>query len=144
MDTREEADGGPKSAAGNTPDRRDWARYDPERLAVYRLARCHTRAVAKVLAEANTRGFADLVAQTRRSAASITGNIKEGYGEEPPGRKAQYYGYAKASTSETWGHIDNLVDFGCTSPASIEEIRDLQNQIIALLVTMIRNLDTSE
>lgn len=96
---------------------RDWRRYDPERLTVYRLARAHTRAVAALLAAASTRGFSDLVDQTRRSTASMP-----------------------ASTTETWAHIDTLVDFGCTSPESIAEIRSLQNQIIALLVTMIKNL----
>lgn len=119
---------------------RDWRRYDPERLTVYRLARAHTRAAAVLLSTAATRGFSDLVDQTRRSAASIPANIKEGYGAESPRRKAQYYAYAKASTTEAWAHVDTLVDFGCTPPESIAEIRDLQNQIIALLVTMIRNL----
>jgi four helix bundle protein len=127
---------------GDRPGARKWRRYDPERLAVYRLARAHTRAVAALLedADARTRGYADLVNQTRRSTASIPANIKEGYGAESPGSKLQYYGYAKASTTETWAHIDTLVDFECLSPASIAEVRDLQNQIIALLVTMIKNL----
>lgn len=138
-----EAQADPQVEQIDPPSGRDWTRYDPERLAVYRLARAHTRAVAKLLEEADTRGFSGLVDQIRRSTASITGNTKEGYGEESPGRKAQYYAYAKASTSETWAHIDNLVDFGCTTPEATREIRGLQNQIMALLVTMIRNLQNA-
>ena len=141
--TREAEFQGEGKGEGEGEGGRDWGVYDPERLAVYRLARRHTRAVRRLLAGARTRGYAALVGQTRRSTASITGNIKEGFGEDTPGRKLQYYGYAKASVSETWGHIDNLVDFGCVAESAIAEVRDLQNQMMALLVTMIRNLRES-
>ena len=115
-----------------------WDAFDPERLPAYRLARRHTRAIAALLEKADTRGHSKLVDQIRRSTASVTGNTREGYGEESPGRKAQYYGYAKASVTETWGHVDNLVDFGCVDASEIEEVRDCQNQLIALLWSMIR------
>lgn len=137
MNTEVEAEAGVEGEVGGG---RDWGRYDPERLAVYRLARRHTRAICEMLGEADTRGFAFEVSQTRRSTASITSNVKEGYGEESLARKLHYYAYAKASVSETWAHVDNLVDFGCISEDAITEIRDIQNQVMALLVTMIRNL----
>jgi hypothetical protein len=40
------------------------ARFDPEKMAVYRLARQHSRAVHALLEGADTRGFADLVGHT--------------------------------------------------------------------------------
>lgn len=85
---------------------REWGRYDPERLAVYRLARRHTRAVGEVLRKANTHGFGDLVDDLRRTAKSITANIKEGYGEHRPGKKVNFYQIAKGSVTEAWGHTD--------------------------------------
>ncbi len=119
-------------------DNRDWSRYDPERLPAYRLARQHTRAIRALLEKADTRGFSDLVNQTRRSTASIPANIKEGFGEESPGQKAHYYSIAKGSVSETWGHVDTLVDFGCVPEGEIGEVRDVENQLIAVLWSMIK------
>lgn len=124
------------------PESRDWTRYDPERLAVYRLARRHTRAVGDLLRRVDMRGHADVGDDLRRTAKSATANIKEGYGEHRPGKKINYYQIAKGSVTEAWGHLDSLVDFRLAWPGDIEEIRDLQNQIIALLVTLIRNLES--
>ncbi|HUG41825.1 MAG TPA: hypothetical protein VMM12_15155 [Longimicrobiales bacterium] len=39
------------------------------------------------------------------------------------------------------GSHGSLVDFGLAPREANEEIRDLQNQLIALLITMIRNLE---
>jgi four helix bundle protein len=115
-----------------------WGKYDPERLAVYRLAREHTRRVNVLIRTCDTRGFADLVDDLRRCCKSLTANVKEGYGEHRPAKKANFYSIAKASATEGWGHIDSFVDFGLVTSRDIAPIRDLQNQIIALLVTMIR------
>jgi hypothetical protein len=57
------------------------ARFDPEKMAVYRLARQHNRAVHALLEAADTRGFADLVSQLRSSAISIPANLLEAAGE---------------------------------------------------------------
>lgn len=115
-----------------------WARYDPERLAVYRIARRHSRLVIELLGRSQTRGHADLLDDIRRCLRSITANVKEGYGEHRPARKASFYLIAKASVTEAWGHLDTLVDLGIAKPRDILDIRDLQSQMIALLVTMIR------
>lgn len=115
------------------------ARYDPEKMAVYRLARAHTRAIRELIAGARTAGFSDLVNQIRRSAASITANIQEAGTQRMAAKRAYYFEIAKGSTSECWGHTDNFVDFGLAPESAITGIRDLQNQIIALLTTMIRN-----
>ena len=114
--------------------------FDPERLAVYRLAREHTRAVRDLIAAARTRGFSDLVDQLRRSAASITANVQEGYQEESPREKAHCYAIAKRSAAEAWGHADTMVDFELVEDARVHAVHDLQNQILALLAVMIRNL----
>ena len=114
--------------------------FDPERLAVYRLAREHTRAVRDLIAAARTRGFSDLVDQLRRSAASVTANVQEGYQEESRREKAHCYSIAKRSAAEAWGHADTMVDFELVDEARVQALHHLQDQILALLAVMIRNL----
>ena len=117
--------------------------FDPERLKVYKLSRQHNRAVRDLLAGARTRGFSDLVDQLRRSAASVTANIQEGYQEESPREKAHCYSIAKRSAAECWAHVDTLVDFELVDEPRARPLHDLQNQILALLATMIHNLRKS-
>ena len=115
--------------------------FDPDKMAAYRLARRHSRAVRVLLDGADTRGFADLVAQLRASAASIPANLLEAMGEWRTGKRIHYLLIAKGSTWESWAHTDGLVDFGLASPDAIAEVRDLQRQITAVLITTIRNLE---
>lgn len=117
------------------------ARFDPEKMAVYRLARAHTRAVRALIARADTRGFGDLVRQLRESTASIPANVLEASGEWRIGKRIHYLNIAKGSAWESWGHTDSFVDFELVPEEAIAEIRDLQNQITALLITTIRNLE---
>jgi four helix bundle protein len=119
------------------------AHFDPERMAVYRLAREHTRVIRALLERANTRGYSDLVDQTRRAAASITANILEAGGEWTPRKRAHYFRLAKGSTWECWAHIDTLVDFQLAPEREIARARDLQRQITALLLTSIHNAEAS-
>ena len=116
------------------------ALFDPERLAVYRLARAHTRAVHELITRANTRGFGDLVNQLRRWS-SIPANVLEAMGEWRPGKRLHYLSIAKGSTWEAWAHTDCMIDFGMVEPLAIRDARDLQKQITALLITTIRNLE---
>jgi four helix bundle protein len=118
------------------------ARFDPEKIAVYRLARQHTRAVRDLIASTNTRGFADLVGQLRQSTASIPANVLEATGEWRPGKRLNYLMIAKGSAFECWAHVDTMVDLGLVTNDAIREVRELQHQITALLITMIRNLET--
>ncbi|MFO7894665.1 MAG: four helix bundle protein [Longimicrobiales bacterium] len=69
-------------------------------MAVYRLAREHTRAVTLFLAAAEAHGYADLVHQLRDSAASVPANIMEAKGEWRPGKQAHYLMIAKAKRLE--------------------------------------------
>jgi four helix bundle protein len=115
--------------------------FDPDRMAVYRLTRHHSRAVHALIAKGNVRGHADLVAQLRASTASMPANILEGFGEWRTGKRVNYLQIAKGSTWESWAHIDTMVDFRVIPASSIVEVRDLQRQISALLITMIRNLE---
>ena len=117
------------------------AKFDPEKLAVYRLARRHSRAVHALTATLRTRGFADLVAQLRRSCVSIPANLLEAAGEWRPGKRLNYLMIAKGSTWESWAHTDSLVDFGLVPPDAIVEVRALQGEITALLITMIRRME---
>jgi hypothetical protein len=57
------------------------SRFDPERMAVYRLARQHSRAISGLLETIGRSGFATLVNQLRRSTSSIPANVLEGFGE---------------------------------------------------------------
>jgi four helix bundle protein len=118
------------------------ARFDPEKMAVYRLARQHSRAVRALLRMADTRGFADLVGQLRSSSTSIPANLLEAAGEWRPGKRLHYLMIAKGSTWESWAHTDSMVDFGLVRESAITEVRALQGQITALLITTIRNLET--
>ena len=117
------------------------AQFDPEKMAVYRLARQHNRAVHALLETANTRGFAELVGQLRSSSISIPANLLEAAGEWRPGKRLHYLMIAKGSTWESWAHIDSMVDFGLVRKSAIGEVRALQGQITALLITTIRNLE---
>jgi four helix bundle protein len=117
------------------------ARFDPEKMAVYRLAREHNRAVRRLLRGARTRGFSDLVNQLYRSAASIPANVLEATGEWRPRKRLNYLMIAKGSAWECWAHTDTLVDFGVVPASSITEVRRLQEDISALLISTIRNLE---
>lgn len=116
-------------------------RFEPEKMAVYRLARAHSKAVAGLLERTDMRGFADLAGQLRRCAASIPANVLEAAGEWRHGKRAHYLMIAKGSAWEAWAHTDTLVDFGLVAESDITELRDLQHQITALLITTIRNLE---
>lgn len=72
----------------------------------------------------------------------MTANILEAAGEWRPRKRAHYLMIAKGSTWECWGHTDTMVDFGLVEPAAIKEVRSLQSQITALLITTIRNLES--
>lgn len=117
------------------------ARFDPEKLALYRLARRHTRAVQSLIQDASARGHGDLVNQLRRSAASIPANVLEAMGEWRLGKRLSYLMIAKGSTWECWAHTDSMVDWGLIPEAAIAHVRDLQRQMTGLLITSIRNLE---
>jgi four helix bundle protein len=119
------------------------AQFDPEKMAVYRLAREHNRAVRTMLRGARTTGFSDLVNQLYRSAASIPANVLEAMGEWRPGKRLNYLMIAKGSTWESWAHTDTLVDFGIVPASAIVEVRRIQGRITALLITSIRNLEAT-
>jgi four helix bundle protein len=110
-------------------------------MAVYRLAREHSRAVCSLIHRAKVRGYADLVSQLRRSAASIPANILEATGEWRQRKRLHYLMIAKGSTWECWAHSDSMVDFDLARAEDVAEVRDLQRQITALLITTIRNLE---
>jgi four helix bundle protein len=94
-----------------------------------------------LLATARTRGFSDLINQVRRSTASIPANLLEAAGEWRPRKRLNYLMIAKGSTWESWAHTDSLVDFGLVKKSEITEVRDVQNQITALLITAIRKFE---
>lgn len=105
------------------------------------MAREHNRAIHALTKSVKVRGFADLINQLRRAAASITANILEAYGEWQPGKRLTYLSVAKGSTWECWAHVDNMVDFELIDERATAEVRSLQHQITALLVTTIKNLE---
>jgi four helix bundle protein len=117
------------------------ARFDPEKMAVYRLARQHTRAVHALLKRADLRGFSDLASQLRQSTVSIPANILEAMGEWRPKKRLHYLMIAKGSTWESWAHTDSMVDFKLIGEMAIAEARELQGQITALLIATIQRLE---
>lgn len=118
------------------------ARFDPEKMAVYSLARQHNRAVRVLLNGADTCGFGDLVGQFRASAVSIPANILEAAGEFRPGKRLNYLMIAKGSTCESWAHADSMVDFGLAKTSDVAEVRNLQSRINALLTSTILALES--
>lgn len=119
----------------------DVALFDPEKVALYRLARRHTRAVHRLIRHAQTRGHADLIDHLRRSAASIPANVLEAMGDSRPGKRLNYLMIARGSTWECWAHTDAMVDCGLVPATAIADVRDLHRQITALLIASIRNLE---
>jgi four helix bundle protein len=117
------------------------AKFDPDRIAAYRLAREHTREVHKLIARAKTRGHADLIKQYRKAAASVSANILEGIGDARPAKRLNYFMVAKGSAYESWAHTDSLLDLGLVQESAIQPVRNIQNQIAAVLITSIRNLE---
>jgi four helix bundle protein len=95
-------------------------------MAGYQLAREHSRAVRVLIDSASSAGFADLVGQFRKSAASIPANILEGFGEWRPGKRLNYLMIAKGSTFESWAHADTMVDFGIVPENAVEHVHALQ------------------
>ena len=120
--------------------------FDAEKMAVYRLAREHTRAVRAFLAAARTRGHSGLVRQLRESTASVPANILEAKGEWRSGKQGSYLMIAKGSIMESWAHTDTAVDLGLIDDhaAEYQRVREIQRQIVALLVTMIRRLEADD
>jgi four helix bundle protein len=118
-------------------------RFDPEKMAVYRLAREHTRAVRAFLAAADTRGYGGLVKQLRESTGSVPANILEGNGAWTPADRAHYFRISRGSLMESWAHSDTMVDFGLIGGDAPEyhEVRDKQHQIVALLTTTVLALE---
>jgi four helix bundle protein len=117
--------------------------FDPDKMAVYRLARQHSRAVRDLIDIAETKGFSDLINQFRRSTVSIPANLLEAFGEWRLGKRHHYLLIAKGSAWESWSHADAMVDFGLVPAAAIAEVRDVQQQITALLIATIRNLEAA-
>ena len=117
------------------------AQFDPEKMATYRLARRHTRAVHAMLKKAKVRGFSDLVNQFRSSTTSIPANLLEAIGEWRPGKRLNYLMIAKGSTCESWAHTDSMIDFELIEQCDTTEVRGIQVQLIALLITSVRNLE---
>jgi four helix bundle protein len=120
------------------------ARFDPGKMAVYRLAREHNRQVRSLIDGADAQGFADLINQLRRSATSIPANVLEAAGEWRTGKRLHYLRIAKGSTWESWAHTDSMLDFGLVTEAAVGHVRNLQNQITALLITTIRALEAAQ
>jgi four helix bundle protein len=115
--------------------------FDPEKMATYRLAREHSRAVHALLADADTRGHSESVAQLRSSTISVPANLLEATGEWRSRKRGHYLRIAKGSLMESWAHVDALVDFGVLSKQESGEVRDLQRQLYALMTTAILRLE---
>lgn len=64
-------------------------------------------------------------------------------GEWRQRKRLHYLMIAKGSTWESWAHTDSMVDFGLLGADDVAEVRDLQRQITALLITTIRNLEAT-
>ncbi|HYC81160.1 MAG TPA: four helix bundle protein [Solirubrobacterales bacterium] len=115
--------------------------FEHEKLIVYRKA-VEFVALAEDIARRIPPGSGDTADQLMRAAISIRTNIAEGAGHFAKKQKARYYGYAKASATECADLLQGLIDQQRPGRAQAPAGLALLNEIVAMLTTMIRRLQT--
>ena len=117
--------------------------FDHDGLEVYQAAREFNREL-RTLLDRLPRGYSASRDQLRRSGTSITRNIAEGSGKWAIKDKVHYYHIARGSATESAAELDSLVDYGALSEEEIERAKRLLSRVVAMLVRMIRSLESRE
>ncbi len=81
-----------------------------------------------------------LVAQIRRAAVSITGNIAEGHGRQQRRDFGQFLSIARGSLMELESHFDIAEQLGYVTHSELERLRDLADEVSRLLSTLQRKI----
>ncbi|HEU5208701.1 MAG TPA: four helix bundle protein [Longimicrobiales bacterium] len=116
-------------------------RFDHERLEVYRVAREFNGQLSGLLTRVQ-RGQAESRDNLARAGKSITRNIAEGAGKWTVKDKIHFYHIARASATECAAGLDELLDYGLASPEQIEPLKTTLGRIVAMLIAMIRSLES--
>lgn len=81
-----------------------------------------------------------LVAQIRRAAVSITGNIAEGHGRQQRRDYWQFLSIARGSLAELESHFDVAERLGYVSGEKLERLRGLADEVSRMLATLLRKI----
>jgi len=82
-----------------------------------------------------------LTSQLRRSSASITANIAEGFGRHHRKDKIRFYIHARGSNTESQNHILLAKDLGFIHENIFQDLFDRLSEGRRLLNSLIRGLD---
>jgi four helix bundle protein len=82
-----------------------------------------------------------LTSQLRRSSASITANIAEGFGRHHRKDKKRFYIHARGSNTESQNHIILAKDLGLIHENIFQDLFDRLSEGRKLLNSLIRGLD---
>jgi four helix bundle protein len=82
-----------------------------------------------------------LTSQLRRSSASITANIAEGFGRHHRKDKIRFYIHARGSNTESQNHIMLAKDLGLIHENIFQDLFDRLSEGRKLLNSLIRGLD---
>ena len=117
--------------------------FDHERLDVYQVAREFNRSVRKVIEDV-PRGHAESTNNLKRASKSMTRNIAEGSGKWKIPDKVNFYHIARASATECAASLDELVDYGLMAEERIEKPKEILSRVVAMLIAMIRAIESRE
>ena len=117
--------------------------FDHDGLEVYQVAREFNRELSTILGRL-PRGYSASRDQLRRAGTSIGRNIAEGSGKWTIKDKVHYYHIARGSATESPAELDSLVDYGALGEKEIEGAKQLLSRIVAMLVRMIRSIESRE
>ncbi|WP_405049237.1 four helix bundle protein [Rhizobium sp. NZLR1b] len=81
-----------------------------------------------------------MTSQIRRSSASVTANIAEGYGRENRGSFAQFLKIAQGSLKELETHLIIAGRFGFLQASALNELLDRCDEIGKMLGSLIRSV----
>ena len=82
----------------------------------------------------------ELVAQLRRSSASVHSNIAEGVGRRTRNEFAHFLSIARGSAMEVHSHTRFAVRVDLLTQADVERAQTLANEVIRMLTTMMGRL----
>jgi four helix bundle protein len=117
--------------------------FDHERLEVYQLARQFNTELQRFLDEL-PEGFAKSKDNLRRAAQSIMRNIAEGAGKWKIADKTHYYHIARASATECAASLDELVVWARVPEGRVSGLKEMLARIVAMLISMIRSLESRQ
>ena len=119
--------------------------FDHEKLHVYQLQLEFLRWVAPVLAEAqqwDAGQTAEVRRQLDRASLSTLLNIAEGNGKRGQRTRAKSFDDARGSAAESAACLDALVAKGVCSGKRVEEGKQIQERVYAMLTKLVARFES--